>query len=167
MASLGFNEFTQKLKELGKNEFSKKKYKLFDNNCRDFCSYLIFNILKPSKMEICECESSNRFVITRKWYLNFSTRIKSLSCRIKKRPSMERNIGQILLWKLIEQQFELIWYSLNLLYWPLFLEKFTNKLVSKLIYLYWRTPFKKNWVTHENYFIWIIGKNEKCRNDST
>ena len=66
MTSLGFDEFTQKITELGKNEFAKKNYKLFDNNCRDFCSHLIFNVLKPSKMEICECESSNRFVITRK-----------------------------------------------------------------------------------------------------
>ena len=51
LTTLQFDEFSEQLKKLGTGQFSKEKYKLFDNNCRDFCNFLIFNVLKPSQME--------------------------------------------------------------------------------------------------------------------
>ena len=44
-------DFIAHLKELGEGRFKPADYKLLKNNCRDFCHYLIFKVLKPSKMK--------------------------------------------------------------------------------------------------------------------
>ena len=43
--------FTKTLKKLQEYKFRVEDYKLFENNCRDFCYYLIFDVLIPSKKE--------------------------------------------------------------------------------------------------------------------
>ena len=51
LTNVSLTSFIEQLKKLKQSEFRPEDYKLFENNCRDFCYYLIFNIFNPSKKE--------------------------------------------------------------------------------------------------------------------
>ena len=49
--NLSMNDLILQLDEASKNQFEKQKYCPVTNNCRDFCSHLIFDVLKPTNKE--------------------------------------------------------------------------------------------------------------------
>ena len=44
-------DFAQHLRTACQGPFRKEQYNLLRNNCRNFCEYLIFNILRPTEQE--------------------------------------------------------------------------------------------------------------------
>ena len=44
-------DLAMRLMAASKDKFHPSKYNLFGNNCRNFCDFLIFDVLKPSKKE--------------------------------------------------------------------------------------------------------------------
>ena len=49
--NLSEKELADELMKASKKKFHKRKYNIFTNNCRNFCDFLIFDVLKPSKKE--------------------------------------------------------------------------------------------------------------------
>ena len=49
--NVSLESFVGQLKKLKQCQFRREDYKVFENNCRDFCYYVIFNILIPSQKE--------------------------------------------------------------------------------------------------------------------
>lgn len=48
---MSIHEFVAKLKEASETRFGQEDYRVRTNNCRDFCHYFIFDVLKPTNKE--------------------------------------------------------------------------------------------------------------------